>query len=326
MEDIVQKTLEAHRRIKQYIYKTPLAFSRQLSKKSNGCKVFIKLENEQLTGSFKIRGAFNKLLTLSAASDVIKQKGIITASSGNHGMACVEAGGTLGIPVTVYCQQDVSQHKKDALLDRGVRVVLHGNDCVDAENEARASAKREKKEYVSPYNDKDVIAGQGTIGVEILEDCPEVDCVLVPVGGGSLMGGIARYIKQVRPSVEIIGCQPQNSKVMYESVRAGKIVFEKSLDTLSEGTSGGIEENSITFPLCAKYVDDWIMVSEEEIGKAVVFMLQHHQKVIEGAAGMTLACFMKNPERFRGKCVVVVACGGNIGIQTLQQLISVYKT
>lgn len=324
MDSLVQRTLEAHGRIQQYIYKTPLTYSIPLSKQSIDCKVFIKLESEQLTGSFKIRGAFNKLLKLSSAGDVVKHSGIITASSGNHGMACVEAGGTLGIPVTVYCQRGVDEHKKQALLDRGVRVVLHGNDCVEAENEARAAAMREQKEYVSPYNDVDVIAGQGTIGKEILESCPDVDCILVPVGGGGLISGIARYVKQVRPSVEIIGCQPQNSKVMFESVKAGRIVLEESLDTLSEGTAGGVEENSITFPLCAEYVDDWILVDEEEIGKAIIFMLQHHHKVVEGAAGMTLGAYMKNPERFSGKKVVVVACGGNIGIDKLKHLLSLY--
>ncbi|XP_048737088.1 L-threonine dehydratase catabolic TdcB-like isoform X2 [Ostrea edulis] len=324
MDGLVQETLEARRRIKQYVYKTPLMFSDPLSNLTSSCKVFIKLENEQLTGSFKIRGAFNKLMKLSSAGDVIKQKGIITASSGNHGMACVEAGKTLGIPVTVYCQQNVSEHKKNVLLNKGVRVVLHGVDCVEAENEGRASAEKQEVEYVSPYNDIYVIAGQGTIGIEILEDCPEVDCVLVPVGGGGLIGGIARYIKQVRPSVEIIGCQPQNSKVMYESVRAGRVVFEESLDTLSEGTAGGLEDNSITLPICAQYVDDWIMVTEEEIGRAVVYMLQNHQKVVEGAAGTALGAYLKNPGRFKGKRVVLIACGGNLGIQTLKQLVSMY--
>ncbi|XP_062610988.1 L-threonine ammonia-lyase-like [Saccostrea cucullata] len=324
MEDLVQKTLEAHWRIKQYVYKTPLMFSRPLSKLASDCKVKIKLETEQLTGSFKIRGAFNKLLKMSSDSDTVKERGIITASSGNHGMACVEAGMKLGIPITVYCYKDVSEHKRTALQDRGVRVVLHGNDCVEAENEARSSAERQNTEYVSPYNDLDIIAGQGTIGIEILEDFSDVDSVLVPVGGGGLIAGIARYIKQVKPSVEIIGCQPQNSKVMYESVKAGRIVFEESLDTLSEGTAGGVEENSITFPLCNQYIDDWIMVTEEEIGKAIVYMLQHHQKVFEGAAGMTLGAFMKNPGRFMGKHVAIVACGANIGINTLKQLISMY--
>uniref|UniRef100_K1QRH3 L-serine deaminase n=1 Tax=Magallana gigas TaxID=29159 RepID=K1QRH3_MAGGI len=122
----------------------------------------------------------------------------------------------------------------------------------------------------------------------------------------------------------IIRCEPKNSKVMYESVKAGRVVFEESLDTLSDGTSGGVDKNSITFPICAEYVDDWILVDEEELGKAIIFMLQHHHKVVEGAAGMTLGAYMKNPERFSGKKVVVVACGGNIGIEKLKHLLSLY--
>ncbi|XP_060076763.1 L-threonine dehydratase catabolic TdcB-like [Ylistrum balloti] len=323
-QDLPTQILQAHQRINPYIRKTPLEYSPSLTSLGNGSDVFIKLESEQMTGSFKVRGAFNKILLIAGRGPKSRQKGLITASSGNHGLACLAACKKSGIPLKVYCQKNVDSGKRKTLEDRGATVVLYGEDCVDAELEARRVAKHTGVEYISPYNDYDIIAGQGTISVEILEQLPEVDVILVSVGGGGLIGGIARYAKQVKPTIKIVGCSPEKSKVMHESVKAKKLIFEESFDTLSDGTAGSVEDNSVTFELCRDYVDEWMLVTEEQIGKALVYMMQTHHKIVEGSAGVSLGAFMSNPEKFKGQKVVIVSCGSNISVSTLQDLLNKY--
>ncbi|KAK3098371.1 hypothetical protein FSP39_018899 [Pinctada imbricata] len=319
------RVLEARKRIKSYVLKTPLMHSSFISSMAPGSNTFMKLESEQTTGSFKLRGAFNKMCILVSE----KKSKVITASSGNHGLACLEAAKTLGCDLTIYCRNGVDENKLKLLKDSGAKVVLHGIDCVDAENKARKDSVDYGVDFLSPYNDLDVIAGQDFFfkycRYEILEDLPDVDCVLVPVGGGGLIGGIAGYIKTVKPSAQIIGCQPAMSKVMYECVKAGKILFEESKETLSDGTTGGIEEGSVTFPFCQRFVDDWIMVEEDDIEKAIIFMLEKHHKVVEGAAGVSIGAFMKNADRFKDKKVVIISCGANIGLSTLNMLINKHR-
>ncbi|OWF39028.1 uncharacterized protein LOC110465591 [Mizuhopecten yessoensis] len=322
--DLPTNTTKARQRIISYIRKTPLEYSLGLSKLADGCDVYIKLESEQITGSFKARGAFNKILMIAERSPESKQKGVITASSGNHGLGCLAACKRAGIPLKVYCQEHVDTGKKKWMEDQGATVVQIGEDCVEAEEEARRVANDTGVEYISPYNDYDIIAGQGTISIEILEQLPEVDAILVSVGGGGLIGGIARYAKQVKPSIKIIGCSPEKSKVMHESVKAKKLIYEESFDTLSDGTAGAIEENAVTFELCRDYVDEWILVTEEQIGKAIVFMVKNHHKIVEGAAGVALGAYMFNPERFKGLKVVILSCGANISTATLQNLLKEY--
>lgn len=323
-KDYPQTILEAAKSIKPHVYKTPLMFSSYLSKMGTDSNVYIKLESEQLTGSFKARGAFNKVLHLLKENTDVKTRGVYTASTGNHGLGCLAASKALGVPLTIYCQSNIDPGKKEFLLHEGANLVLHGNDCVEAELKARSDARANGVTYISPYNDATVMAGQGTIGKEIMEELPTVDAVLVPVGGGGLIGGIARYIKQVKPSTKIYGCQPQNSKVMFESIKANKIIFEESLPTLSDATSGGIEENSVTFPVCRDYVDEWITVEDKAIGQAIVFMVDKHHKIVEGSAGVSIGAYMENVDKFHGKNVAIVSCGANIGYQTLQQVLSKY--
>ncbi|KAJ8303984.1 hypothetical protein KUTeg_017567 [Tegillarca granosa] len=307
IQQLPVKILQAKKRIEGSILKTPLIFSLKLSSMGDNCKVYLKLENEQITGSFKLRGAFNKMLTL------------IPQDKKAH--ACR----TLGVPLHVFCRKDVDEGKKSALMEMGVKVTLTGTDCVDAENAARMYSKENQIPYVSPYNDKEIIAGQGTIGVEILEEQGDIDVCLVPVGGGGLISGIARYLKQMSPNIKVIGCQPENSKVMYKCVKANKIIFEESEETLSDGTVGGIESGSITFDLCRDFVDDWIMVSEEQIGRAIVFMLEEHRKVVEGAAGVAIGAYMNNLSKFTKKKVAIVCCGANISADVLRRLLDMYQ-
>jgi threonine dehydratase len=176
--------------------------------------------------------------------------------------------------------------------------------------------------WVSPYNDPAVIAGQGTVGKEILHRLPEVDTVLATVGGGGLISGVAAWIKAESPDTEIIGCLPENSPEMYLSVMKGELVsLSEPATTLSDGSAGGIEPGAVTFDLCRELVDDYILASEQEIADAIRWMVDRHHKIIEGAAGVALAAFMKNTARFRGRTVAIVICGANIATATLKRLL-----
>ncbi|KAL9987298.1 hypothetical protein ACROYT_G001581 [Oculina patagonica] len=316
-----EDVLRAVDRIKPYIRRTPLEYSPWLSDVGKS-KVYVKLESEQITGSFKLRGAFNKLLSLKESNDeVFLTKGAITASTGNHGAATAYASSEVSIPITIYVPKTASSAKLKAVKQLGGTVVCHGEDCVEAEVKARAVAEESNIPFVSPYNDLVVAAGQGTIGVEIFEDLPDVDAVFVAVGGGGLIGGIAAYLKSVKPSVKMIGCQPSQSAVMTESVKAGKILDLPSGDTLSDATAGGIEENAVTFDLCKSLVDEWIVVSEEEISKAVYQFMENHHKIVEGAAGVAIAAYVKEQKNFQGQNVVIISCGANIAMKKLKEIV-----
>lgn len=321
-DELPNEILKARDRIKAYVRKTPLMHSPFLSKDGD---CYIKLESEQVSGSFKDRGANNKILKMREEDESKLKEGLTTASSGNHALACVFATKRYGYPLDIYCSTAVTKGKIKVLEAYGATVRIHGNDGVEAELKAREVAKEQSLTYISPYNDYDVAAGQGTIGIEILEDLPDVDVVIVPVGGGGLIAGMARYLKHHNPAIKVIGCQPEKSKVMYECVKAGKIVFEESFETLSDGTSGAVEEGSITFPLCRDYVDEWILVTEEEIAQAIHLVLSKHHKLVEGSAGVAVASYLKHQDQFNGKKVVLVACGSNISTATLKHILNTYE-
>ena len=318
LKEIFVSVNEASERIFPYIYHTPLEHSMYLSDltKSN---VFLKLESQQKTGSFKVRGAFNKLLCCQKYQN--KETNYVTASTGNHGMACALAMTTLKMKGIIFIPENASSAKENRLKLYGVELKKHGLDCLETETKARATAKTDNSVYISPYADLHVIAGQGTVGKEIADDLPDVDAVFVTVGGGGLIGGIGSYFKCLKKQVEIIGCLPENSPVMHESIQAGHIVDIPSLDTLSDGSAGGLEEGSVTFPICQKVVDRWVLVSESEISRAIFLMLENHCKVIEGAAGVAVASFLKLSEEFRGKNVSIVLCGANISVAKLAQVV-----
>lgn len=320
LKEMPQSVEEAYGRIRSHVWKTPLIFSQQLSRDTDA-EVYLKLENEQLTGSFKIRGAFNKVKILKELYPEQSQKGLVTASTGNHGIACMQAAKTCGYSMEIFSQESMSQSKMDTLQMYGAKVTRFGKDCMEAEVKARQTAQERGQLYISPYNDWDVAAGQGTIGYEIYADLPSVDVVLVSVGGGGLIGGIASYLKSKNPHIKVIGCQPRNSKVMYESVKAGRLVHEESADTLSDGTAGDIEDESITFPLCQRFVDDWILVDEQQISDAVFFMLDKHHKLVEGSAGVPIAALLANKEKFKDKKIVIVLCGANISSTVLKTIL-----
>lgn len=314
---INDEVLIADKRIRSYIRETPLDFSLPLSRMTNA-QVYLKCENLQYTGSFKIRGALNKLLSLTPSQ---RQKGVVTASSGNHGAAVAFGLNKLNIPGVIFVPENASSAKVDNIRNYDVQLRFYATDCMKTEIHAIEYAERNRMIYISPYNDLQVIAGQGTISLEVTHQLNNVDVILVPIGGGGLISGIASYIKTVSPQTKVIGCLPENSPVMFESIKAGKIVDFETLPTLSDATAGGIEPNAITFDICKKYVDDYILVSEQEINDAIITLLKTQHLLIEGAAGVALASLLKAAKSLRDKNVIVVLSGANISTNTLKSIL-----
>ena len=316
--NVYPSVIQAQERIHAYILQTPVEYSPWLSKLT-GADVWLKMEHLQITGSFKLRGAANKILSLS---DSEKQTGVITASTGNHGSALAYIAAKAHCKVTVYLPENVPPTKVALMKLYGAELTYFGEDSVETELKARKDAEKMGKIFVSPYNDPAIVAGQGTIGLELESQVPNLDTVLVPVGGGGLISGIGGYLKFVNPTVEVIGCQPVNSAVMYESVKVGCVVDIPSYPTLSDGTAGGLETDSITFDLCRQYVNDYQLVSEDEIRNALRFLLEKHFLLVEGAAALSVASLLQQPERYKGKTVVLILCGRKMGIETLRELIN----
>ncbi len=315
--NIEKEVMQAEERIRPHIRRTILEYSAYLSRRS-GADVYCKLENLQHTGSFKVRGAMNKIMSLSQAE---RSRGIVAASTGNHGAAVAYSLEQFDAPGIVFVPENTELSKRERIEHLGADVRTFGTDTVEAEVHARAYAAQNNMTYVSPYNDPHVIGGQGTIGVELTRQLDRIDAVFASVGGGGLISGVAGYIKSVRPDVHVVGCSPENSQVMAQSVKAGRILDLPSLPTLSDGTAGGIEEGAITFELCRDLVDEFVTVTEAEIRDHLLLYIKEHRMLIEGAAAVSIASFMKLKERFAGKNVVIVICGANIGLETLKTIL-----
>ena len=304
--------LQAEKRIRPYIRETWLEPS------PLGNSALVKLENVQHTGSFKVRGAVNKLLCLTSEQ---RSKGVITASTGNHGAAVAYGLKILGIKGSIIVPENASATKVEAVRRLGAEIIVEGDDGVIAERYARSRAEERDLTYISPYNDAEVIAGQGSIGVELARQLEDIDAVFVALGGGGLISGVATYLKSVSPKTKIIGCSPENSAVMRESVKAGKILALESKPTLSDGTAGGVEEGAVTFEIVKNLVDDYVTVSETEIKEAIKTFIHLHHMLIEGAAGVVVAAYLKEQRRFAGKNVVLIICGANIGLKDLSKVL-----
>ncbi len=316
-DDVVIEVRAAEKRIRLHIRETYLEHSSRYSG-SGGGQVFLKMENLQHTGSFKVRGALNKILSLAPEK---LTGGVVTASTGNHGAAVAFALGKLGAKGTVFVPGTASPDKV-ALVERlGATVRYHGDDCAEAEAHARVFAGENGLPYISPYNDPQIVGGQGTIGLELERQLDRIDVVFVSLGGGGLISGIAAYLKARRPDVQIVGCSPENSQVMIQSVRAGEILDLPSKPTLSDGTAGGVESGAITFDLCRQLVDEYVTVSETEIAENVADFTRTQTSKIEGAAAVAIAAYLKNRETYAGKNVVIVLCGANIAPDTLKTLL-----
>ena len=317
VKDIAAASAQAADRISGHIRKTPLAYSAFFSRET-GAEVYLKLENLQFTGSFKIRGATNRLMTLTSGQ---RATGCVAASSGNHGAAVACALQRLGSNGVIFVPEQTSPTKVAAIHGYGGEVRFYGADGLDTETHAREFADDNEMFYLSPYNDVEVIAGQGTCGIEIAEQLPDVDAVFVAVGGGGLISGIGSVLKARNPDTRILGCQPAASAVMARSVEAGHVINIPGNPTLSDGTAGGVEADSITFELCREIVDEFIIVSESQIAAAICAFIDAEHQLIEGAAGVAIAGMLAKAKSLRATKLVVVVCGANISRETLKSII-----
>jgi threonine dehydratase len=312
---IKEKIIEAEKRIRPYLRETPLEYSYSLNKLT-GCEVYLKLENIQVKGSFKARGALNKILSLPNSTSKI-----VTASTGNHGLGVANALSVTKKEGTIYLPKSASPAKVEAIKMRGVPVEFYGDNCEETELYVRKLAESTNQIYVSPYNDEEVMVGQGSIGVELLRQLPDIDAVFISVGGGGLIAGIASYLKAVNPKIEVVACLPQNAPVMYECIKAGKIIDVPEKPTLSDATAGGIEAGSITFAICQECVDTYITVTEEEILAAMKLVIKHHHLIIEGSAGVAVAALLKEKKRYQEKKVALIICGGNVSEAVMKRMV-----
>jgi threonine dehydratase len=303
--DVLPMIEEAAARVYSVVAQTPLVSVLPGTRESGA--VYAKLEQLQVTGSFKLRGATNKLMSLTEPQAAA---GVVTSSTGNHGLGVATAAKMLGIDAEVFLSAQVTSTKRDKIRQCGARVRIVGADPLAAEMAARAAARESGRTYVSPYNDPYVVAGQGTIAVELMRQAPDLDAIYIATGGGGLISGIGSYLKATAPRAEVIGCWPENSPVLYECMKSGRIFDVPESKTLSESTAGGVEEGSITFDLCREVMHRGVLVTEEEILEAMRW--GHGQGwSMEGASGVALAACFKDSVRNADKKVVVLICGGN---------------
>jgi threonine dehydratase len=316
--DFKRRIDQALVRIKPEIKRTPLEYSPSLSQIS-GAAVYLKWENEQHTGSFKFRGALNKVRSFSSGQ---KKKGVISASTGNHGLGASLAARLEGVTLTLVLPTNISKEKRRRLEDSGAEIIEYGDSCEKAELRARHLAREKGQVYISPYNDEEVICGQGTIGLEILEDLPDAEAVLVPIGGGGLISGIAGYLKSSINKIRIFGVEPERSAFMAASLSAGRIVEIKEKETIADAVAGGIEPGSITFSFCQKLLEGIITVEESVIRKVMRLIYEKHQRMVEGAGALALAGLMSQGPLFEKGKVVLVVSGGNISPQSFLEAVS----
>jgi threonine dehydratase len=303
----------ARKRVQKWARHTPLEYSPELSNLTNA-NVWLKLENQQLTGSFKIRGATNKILLLN---DEERERGVVTASSGNHAQGLGYAAKQLGVRAKIVVPEITSKVKIDAIRKYGVELIIKGEEYVVSERIARKIEMEEGLTYVSAYNDIDIIKGQGTIGLEMIEDNPDLDSILIPVGGGGLASGISSVYRHASDAI-LWGVQSEASPVMYECIKKGYIHEIPLSDTCAEGLHGGIESGSLSFELCRDNIDEWLIVTEDDILAAIKYLLHECHMMIDGAGAVGVAALIADPTRWKDKNVGVVLSGGNLDLETLR--------
>jgi threonine dehydratase len=313
-EPILRDVYLARQRIVSLARRTPIIEAPRLSEGANR-KVVLKPENLQTTGSFKIRGATNKLLSLSEEE---RSRGVVTVSSGNHGRAVSYVASRLGIKATICLPDTVPDNKRRAIRQAGAEMVIGGATYEEAEGTAIRLQEERGLTMIHPFDDLSVIAGQGTIGLELLEDFPEIDTVLVPLSGGGLLAGIAFVLKSADPALRTIGVSMERAPAMVESLRAGRVVEVVEEPTLADALAGGLgRENNYSFEMIRKYVDDTILVSEEEIAAAMTYALEEYHLVVEGGGAVGIAALLSKKARELGKNVAVVLSGSNVDIPIL---------
>ena len=305
--------LEARDRVAETARRTPLEYSHTFSSMT-GATVHLKLENFQRTGSFKIRGATNRIMTLS---DAEKSAGVVTASAGNHAQGVALAASRIGVDSTIVMPEHAPIAKVKATRNYGARVVQHGADYDEAAERAHEIEREEDRTYVHAFDDPYVMAGQGTIGLEILEDCPELDTVVVPIGGGGLISGIATAIVEQEPDVRVIGVQAEGASSVARSLETGSIHERESVDTIADGIATR-RVGDRTFEVIEERVDEVVTVSDSEIAVALTYLLERSKTLVEGAGAVALAALLAETFAYEDDEVIVPAlCGGNIDLNLL---------
>jgi threonine dehydratase len=313
--------LAAAQRLKGHALHTPLEPSAALSEAS-GARVSLKLENLQRTGSFKVRGAFNRLLALDEQE---RGAGVVAASAGNHALGVAEAASTLGVRATLIVPKSGSPAKIAALRrypSEWVELLIEGADYDEAEALAIDLAQRSHRRFVSAYNDPQTMAGQGTIALEILGDQPDVEVMLVPVGGGGIAAGMGLWAKTVNPKIRVIGVQSAASPQMYAAFEAGRLVTVPVLESLADGLAGNIEPGSPMYEIARRYVDEIVLVEEHEIAQAMAWYIEQHHLIVEGSGAVVLAALLnQHITGISGKTVAAVLTGRNVTIERLKTLL-----
>lgn len=319
---MMYNTIEAtYTKIKTHICSTPLLHSPLLSELT-GAQVYLKLENQQLSGSFKLRGVMSKMLSLPPSAF---QKKFVAVSTGNHAAAFAYAAKKFKIEGEIFLPETVATSKLQALKSYGLPLKLYGTNSLETEIYASQYAQEHDYVLIHPYNDPAIVAGQGTVALELCNQMDQFDSVLVPVGGGGLISGMSAYLHTARPNCKVIGCQPLHSPEMYESMKAGKIIEMESRPTLSDATAGGIEPGAVTFDFCQKYVQEYEILTEKEIQHAILFLLEHHHLLIEGGAALSVAALLKQGKVYEGQTVVGVLTGKKLSMLKLKEIMAQYE-
>lgn len=312
--------LDARKVVSKYLIRTPLLYSKQLSR-ILGCNVYVKCENVQITGAFKVRGGVN---LVSKLSEEEKRKGVIAVSTGNHGLSVAYAASLFDVDATIVMPEGANPFKVQAIKDLGAQVVFHGKDYDEAKEWTEKEAVKEGYRYIHSGNEPYLIAGVGTLYLEIVEDLPDVDVIIVPVGGGSGASAACIVAKTINPEIKVIGVQSSGAPAVYLSWKNRKIVKMEEVKTFAEGlaTRAPFE---LTLGIMWKYLDDMILVEDEEIAKAIILLLQTIHQVAEGAGAAATAAALKIKEQIKGKTVALVLSGGNISFDKLKGIVTKYS-
>lgn len=306
----------ARQTLSDVAYRTSLVHDEMLNGIS-GNQIYLKMENLQRTGSFKLRGAYNRIANLAEDE---KRRGVIASSAGNHAQGVALAAQVHGIKATIVMPKHAPLSKVKATKSYGAEVVLFGEMYDEAYAEAIRIQQQTNATFIHPFNDPLVIAGQGTIGMEIIEDLPDVEIVVVPIGGGGLISGIATAIKNCKPGVKVIGVQARNMPSMLEAVHQNKMITIKGSSTIADGIAVKTP-GEVTFDIVRRYVDDIVTVDEDEIASAILFLLEKMKIVSEGAGAVPMAAILNKFSQYRGKKIVAVVSGGNIDVNMLSRII-----
>jgi threonine dehydratase len=306
----------ARKRLEGAIYQTPCAYSQTLSELS-GVRCFVKLENLQMTGSFKERGAANLLLQLTPEE---RTRGVAAASAGNHGLAVAFHAERLGMAAMIVMPEWAPLIKVTSARRHGAEVILSGANYDEAYGCARQIANERGLTFVHPFDDERVVAGQGTLGLELIEQCPDIDAVIVPIGGGGLVGGVGLAIKAARPAVRVIGVQAEALAAMKQALAAGARTTLPPASTIADGIAVR-QVGELTLDLATRYVDDVVTVSEEELSNAILLLLEIEKTVVEGAGAAPLAALLNRRLGLAGCNVVLVLSGGNIDVTMISRII-----